>query len=110
MIFKTIISFLSPPLWRGGKSRRDATLPRTSYTVQVLTVGFNLRTRSVAHAPQVPQGRYLWQVQSVVPGQFAINNVFMSYKYMSKTLFLKSTLSSRNVPLSFALIPLFQYP
>ena len=41
-----------------AQSRRDDTLPRTSYTVQVLTVGFNLRNEQNRNASQVPQGRH----------------------------------------------------
>ena len=37
-----------------AKSRRDDTLPRTSYTVQVLTVGFNLRKTSDIHTLRSP--------------------------------------------------------
>jgi len=43
MIFKGTTSSLTPDQRGRGKSRRDGTLPRTSYTVQVLTVDFNLR-------------------------------------------------------------------
>ena len=82
MILNTIISLLSPLFRKERKSRRDDTLLTVGFNLRkaahhvstksrrddtLLTVGFNLRTSNATHSAQVPQGRHLLQVQSVVP-------------------------------------------
>ena len=48
------------------QSRWDGTLPRTSYAVQVLTVGFNLRKDVARHVSTSPAGTTLFQSHKII--------------------------------------------